>query len=46
VIYDKKRRQYAEWFRLLNEVVVVVCTTAIVIVLVLGIEYGLCVGNW
>lgn len=45
MIYNN-RDGYSKWFKLLNEVVVVVSVIAIVIVLVLGIEYRLCVGNW
>lgn len=43
-VYDKQNG-YSRWFRLLNEVVCVAVFMAVVIALLLGIQYGLCTGN-
>jgi len=45
MVYNKSRG-YSRWFRLLNEVVCVAMFGAVVILLLLGVEYSLCVGNW
>ena len=46
MIYSKEDGRYPRWFTLLNEAFTVVVVVLTVLLLVLGIEYALCVGNW